>query len=349
MNPPPSGPPSRSFKSLWQRRDVRWIRLIVGTGLSFLFLWLAFRNVPLAEVLEAFRGARYRFVGLALVLVLVSPFLRAARWRLLFHPHQEGLSLLRLSEVLLVGQMLNILVPTRIGELGRIYLLGQLESRSRPRILGTIALEKTLDILMLFLLALLIPLFVTLPSWFRDARLSFGALAVALFLAALLLSHRQAWIIDVVAHASQLLPAAWQDRVERAFRQALGSLGVLRNLRVNLRLQAWSLAILIDSVLTNYAIFLALDMGLSLAAALFLLAVLQVGVAVPSAPGKLGVFHYLCVLALGVFGVPKEPAIAYAVLLHVVVFVPPSLLGAVFLWWETVRGRSVPSHQDGRA
>jgi hypothetical protein len=172
---------------------------------------------------------------------------------------------------------------------------------------------------------------------------------VALFMAAFLLSHRQAWIIDVVARAAQLLPAAWQDRLERAFRQALGSLSVLRNLRVNLRLQAWSLAILANSVLTNYAIFLALDMGLSLAAALFLLAVLQVGVAVPSAPGKLGVFHYLCVLALGVFGVAKESAIAYAVLLHVVVFVPPSLLGAVFLWWETVRGRSLPSQQDGRA
>jgi hypothetical protein len=89
-------------------------------------------------------------------------------------------------------------------------------------------------------------------------------------------------------------------------------------------------------------------MSLPFVAALFLLAVLEVGVAVPSAPGKLGVFHYLCVLALGVFGVQRQEAIAYAVLLHVVVFVPPSLLGALFLWWESLRGQNVhaPSGEE---
>jgi uncharacterized membrane protein YbhN (UPF0104 family) len=59
--------------------------------------------------------------------------------------------------------------------------------------------------------------------------------------------------------------------------------------------------------------------------------VLKVGVAMPSVPGKLGVFHYLCTLALGAFGLDKGVALGYAVLLYFVVFGPPVLLGAFFL------------------
>ena len=88
--------------------------------------------------------------------------------------------------------------------------------------------------------------------------------------------------------------------------------------------------------------FVALNLPLSLAAALFLLVVLEIGVAIPSVPGKLGVFHYLCTLALGVFGLEKGEALGYAVLLHFVVFAPPSILGAALLWWETVQQPASP-------
>jgi hypothetical protein len=110
---------------------------------------------------------------------------------------------------------------------------------------------------------------------------------------------------------------------------------------VGLKLQGWSLLIWTLNILVNYTVFLALGLPLSFAAALFLVIVLEVGVAVPSAPGKLGIFHYLCILALGVFGLEKGAALGYAVLLYFVVFGPPSLLGALFLWWESVHRRRV--------
>ena len=93
--------------------------------------------------------------------------------------------------------------------------------------------------------------------------------------------------------------------------------------------------------MVNYTVFLALGLPLSFAAAMFLAVVLQIGGAVPSVPGKLGVFHYLCTLALGVFGLEKGAALGYAVLLYFVVFGPPSVLGALLLWWESVRRREV--------
>jgi len=324
---------------LWRQLQVRHLRVALGSGLSLLFLWLAFRDVPISQVVAAFGHVDYRFVALALALVLVSPLARAARWRLLYHPDQKGLSHLRLAEVLLIGQMLNIVVPARVGEVARIFFVGRLQGRSRARTLGTIAVEKWLDIVMLLLLLLLVPAFISLPPWFRDSRGALAAFVIAFFAAALLISYGKDWLLTLVQLLSHFLPESWRGRVHRAADLALGSLDVLRSPWVGLQLQGWSLIIWSLSILVNYVIFLALGLSLPFAAALFLLAVLQVGVAVPSAPGKLGVFHYLCILALGVFGLEKGAALGYAVLLYFVVFGPPSLLGALFLWWESVRRR----------
>jgi len=326
---------------LWQQANVRGLQVALGTGISLVCVWLAFRDVPLSQMAAAFSHADYRFVGLALALVLVSPLVRAARWRLLYHPDQKGLSGLRLAEVLLISQMLNIVVPARLGEVARIYFMGK--TRSRARTLGTIAVEKWLDILMLLLLALLVPIFVSLPPWFRDSRLSLAVLATAFLGVALTLSYSRDRLFALVERVSRFLPENWRARIHRATGLALGSLEVLRSPWVGLKLQGWSLVIWTLSILVNYTIFLALDLSLPFAAALFLVIVLEVGVAVPSAPGKLGVFHYLCTLALGVFGVDKTVALGYAVLLYFVVFAPPALLGALFLWWESMGRRQVRS------
>jgi len=215
--------------------------------------------------------------------------------------------------------------------------MGRTKSSSQARTLGTIAVEKWLDILMLLLLLLLVPVLVSLPPWFQDSRETLAAFAIAFVVAALILSYGRERLIPLVELLSRFLPTRWQERVQRAADSALDSLAVLRSPQVGLKLQGWSLLIWTLSILVNYAVFLALGLPLPFGATLFLLAVLQVGVAVPSAPGKLGVFHYLCTMALAPFGVEKSAALGYAVLLYFIVFAPPSLLGAFFLWWESVR------------
>jgi hypothetical protein len=62
----------------------------------------------------------------------------------------------------------------------------------------------------------------------------------------------------------------------------------------------------------------------------------MIGISVPSSPGKFGVFHYLTVLALSVFDVPKEIAFSYGTLLHLVVYLPNVVLGGLFLWQEKI-------------
>ena len=222
---------------LWQQANIRGLQVALGTVLSLALLWLAFRDVPLSQVVATFSRADYRFVALALALVLVSPLARAARWRLLYHPDQKGLSYFRLAEVLLISQMLNIVVPARLGEVARIYFMGKIESQSRARTLGTIAVEKWLDILVLLLLVLLVPVFVSLPPWFRDSRLSLAVFATAFLGVTLTLSYGKDQMLTLVEWGSRFLPQSWRARIHRATGLALGSLDVLRSPWVELKLQ----------------------------------------------------------------------------------------------------------------
>ncbi|MFQ5859241.1 MAG: lysylphosphatidylglycerol synthase domain-containing protein [Anaerolineae bacterium] len=257
------------------------------------------------------------------------------RSKLLYHPNHAGLSIPRLAGILLIGQMLNIVVPARAGEMARIYFMGRTENRSRALTLGTIVIEKWLDILMVLILLLFMPAIVALPAWFQDSRAGLATFAGAFFGTALVLSYGKSQLMSLVERLASLLPPDWQDRTRRGVSLALTSLDVLRSPRVGLQLQLWSFLIWSLSILVNFFTFKALGIDLSLTAALFLLAVLQVGVAVPSAPGKLGVFHYLCILALGFFGIDKTTSLGYSVLLYFVVFFPPTILGALGLWWHT--------------
>ena len=107
------------------------------------------------------------------------------------------------------------------------------------------------------------------------------------------------------------------------------------------------------SALTNYLMFRAMHLELSIGGAFLLLAALQGSFALPSSPGRLGVYHYVCVLVLTFLGVARDPALSYAVLLYVVTNGPPALLGVALLWRQghslaTLRqaygqGREVPT------
>ena len=328
-------------RQMWGQANIRGIRVALGTGLSLLCLWLAFRDVPVSQIVAALGRVDGRLVTLSIGLTLAGTLARAARWKLLYYPDHKSLNGLKLSEALFISQMLNIVIPARLGEVARLYFMGQIEARSKAHTLGTILVEKWLDVLALLVLMFLVPVSVSLPAWFQDSKGSLIVLAIVFFSVTLTLSYGKDWLLAWLESTARFLPQDWRARIQRTVGLALTSLDVLRSPWVGLQLQGWSFLIWSMGILANYIVFLALGLALPFSAALFLLVVLQVGTAVPSAPGKLGVFQYLCILALAPFGVGKSTALIYSVLLYLVAFGPLLLLGAFFVWWEGIRERRV--------
>jgi len=327
--------PSAAAASLRSRRALT---LLVGATLGGGALWLAFRGLDLEELRRAAGNLRWSWTVAALASNLVSLGLLTLRWRLLFFPDQRSRRLAPLFRAIAVGQMLNIVLPLRLGEVGRLYLLAREDGVSKSRILATLAVEKALDLAM-FALALLVAfLVVALPPGVALRGWTMALAPVVGLTLLWALSRRAARVEALVVGATGWLPRLAGNRVAGIAARFLEGLGALSDARVALMALAWSALAVSSSALTNYLTFLAFGWTLSPLAALFLFVLIQVGFVSPSLPGTIGLFHYLVVVGLATYGVERGPALAYAWVLYAVALLPRVILGVLIL---ATRGRGL--------
>jgi uncharacterized protein (TIRG00374 family) len=304
------------------------LQIALGLLFSALCLFLALRGVRLDELASVLGKARPLPLLAAVVVEMLTFLAIAARWQRLFTPHPAP-SLGRLFEILNIAQLANAMLPGKMGPLVRAYLAGRGMAGGVAFALTTIVGEKVVEGMSLLLIALAIlpclqstPLSGQLP-W--TAWLSAVLFLLVIGLMIWLAYRRQA----VICRLERLLGR--RPRLLGLARSALSALDVWRRGKVVLALWAWSIAIWAITVLLNQLILWSLDIRVPAAAPLVILVVSQVGVRLPSSPGSVGVLHYLSVLALSLFGVDKITALGYGILLHLVIYLPASLLGLLFL------------------
>ena len=306
-------------------------RLAAGTLLSIGLLWLAARGVSWAEVAVALGSVRWHLIAVAGVCVVLATVLRAWCWRRLLVATKVPVTFVRAWKILLIGQFLNICVPARAGDVARVYLMGEAAKMSKTGAATSLVLEKFFDATTLLLLLGPVSLLVELPAALTGARHGFAAAAVLLSLAVVALAWRGTGLVRLLerqAHGE----SGWVVRLARHGETIVESLKVIRRWQGLGLMQAGYLGNWLALAGVNYAVLRALAVDVPVGAAFVVMVVLQLGTSVPSTPGKIGIFQYLTVLALAPFGVAREPALAYGVILHVVGFGPLVALGGFLSW-----------------
>jgi uncharacterized protein (TIRG00374 family) len=308
------------------------LRVGLGVVLSVLFLFVAMRNVAVRDVQAALGQANTGYIALALGSVALNILAKALRWRILLGDAGRRIAFVRVLASLVVGQMLNLLLPARAGDISRAYVIG----RAGPGplfVVGTIVLEKLLDMILYATLFVLLLLLIPLPDWLGNSATAVALVTcVAVVVVAAIAFSRDA-LTRLLERYAERLPARMRGRLLHRLRSVLASLDVLRNRPDMVKLLVCSVLIWTTAVLNNALILLALHMSLPLSASLLVLVVLQAGITLPSLPGNIGIFEYLCVLALSIFGVARAPALSYGVLLHVVTMLPQLIAGVLLFWW----------------
>lgn len=309
--------------------------LWLGIAFSLGFLWLSLRGVDLGELVGALVRVNVLLLGLAVASYVLTTAAKAARWQLLLSAHKAP-SFARSFSALSVGVLVNSFLPARLGEFARAYLLGTAEGASKVYVLGSIALEKGIDLLFLLLALTILLIQMALPVWLADSARGVALLIVVLAPCLALLIWQRNFILRRLERASRFVPPARRAWLLRQTCFGLASLDVLRRPRLLAGLFGWSLFVWILSVLTNYLVFLMLGLVLPFWTALLLLVVLQVGSAVPSSPGRIGVFQYLVITTLSIFAVDRSIALEAGILLYLVIYAPVVLIGTLCLWREKV-------------
>jgi hypothetical protein len=308
-------------------------RVGLGFLLSGIALYLALRNVDFQDVGTTLKRADVWYVGLALMSVALNNVGKGIRWHILLGTAGQAVPFRKILAMHLVGQMLNNLFPLRAGDVTRAYVIGGM-GPGRVFVLGTVVLEKFLDMISYVVLFFGLLLLIPLPAWMSDSVLSLLLVVLVMIGGVILLIHRREWFLALAEWFFRWLPAHLQDSSRNRLNAGLSSLEILQSRQDRNWLLIWTMIIWGTAVLNNYLVLFALHVSVSapLIAALLVLVVLQIGISLPSAPGTIGIFQYGCVVALALFGINQATAFSYGILLHAIVMVPTILIGALLFW-----------------
>ena len=328
------------MKNLSVLFSSRWFRLVTGLIISLGTIFLAIRNVDFALVWAALKNARLIFIFLALGSVLINTLVKARRWKVLVGPDGQAISLWKYWMILLTGQMLNALLPARLGDLTRAYTLGGL-GPGRTFVLGTIVLEKMFDSLAYLCLFGVLFVLIPLPEWMSGSILVFLLVTLALVAGVIVLVYYPTPLMNLLRRISRLLPERLRSWLSPRIESGLRSLEIIRRRKDLARLTFWTALVWGTAILNNYLVMQALDLHLPLVAPVLILVGLQAGISLITIPGTIGVFEYICVLALTFFGVEPSLAFSYGLLLHAIVLLPPLLGGMISFWALGLSGKQL--------
>ena len=338
-----------------------WFGAIGSAGFLAVFIVLFVDFNTIGDVLSE---TNYVFVVPSLVFYFVAVWFRAGRWKFLLRP-LIGKPRRSIYAVVVVGYMANNLIPVRIGEVVRSYYLSLREACSAPAAFGTVAVERATDVLTLlfFLAAAGLMGTVGVDRAVGDISSEVPGGAVVLALAALLPFVGVLAVVAVVATASSETVLRWFNRslftIGGRFRsrllgiaeRLLEGLTVVRSPTDLIKEFLWSLPVWASEAAMYYLIALGFDLRPIFDSQIEFIAVILVftsaanlaGV-LPSTAGSWGPFDFFGAAALVALGVGQDVAAAFALTVHVALWVPPTVLGAVLL---VADGRSLSGLMRG--
>ena len=313
----------------------------IGIAVSLLFIGYALSKIDFAEFAAALRKAHWAWVAPAMALYFVGHLFRGLRSRLILAPHTD-ISWVRAMNLILAGYAANNVLPARLGELIRSYVLGRLQHISKATALSTVFVERVFDGMAIVAILFAVTLFgvpgtmkirfgeldvsIAWIAW-TAAALFFGAFVCILGVALL---HER--FLSLLERPLRILPHAVGSKVLEILGRLLRGMDFMRS---------GGLDLLMIFVLSA-CVWLAEGAMFWMALEIFELPALptigylatcvtNLGIVIPGSPGYAGTFHVFCAQSLQAFGIDVSTVYAYAVVVHAIHYIPVTLTGILAL------------------
>lgn len=331
-------------------------RLWAGIGISAFFIYLLSRQVNLDDLrqgVNAFRDMRLIYLIPAVALTLLSYYARAVRWKFLLAPLKPSTRLSNLFPATVIGYMANNILPARLGEVVRAYVLGHREGLDKRSVFGTLVVDRLLDGFTVLLMLVVLLFALNLPpakAELEKALTTGGYITLGFYMGvvALLIALKKNWsrTINTLDKAlSRLSPKIAEKLVSLggAFFSGIGLSGGIKHL-ISLFVSSiiiWALATWpIDLVLRSFGI------SLPMTGSMLIMVFLVFAVMIP-APGHIGLYEWACYQGLSAFDVPAGTALSISFVLRCVGFFPVLFLGGYYIWRDKISLRSITKKTDG--
>jgi uncharacterized protein (TIRG00374 family) len=316
----------------------------IGVGLTVIFLALALSKVDPVAFGDELRAVDYRWLAPAAMCTLLGYVVRTLRWRIILSGAARA-PFGTLFPVLIMGFATNNLLPGRLGEFWRAYLLGRKRNVRKSLALASVFVERVFDGLTLIALLAIVSLSIQLPGRSREIELFAAFIFLGATVAVVVVLWWPALTLWLVRAVLQPLPRHWSAWSAERVEAFIEGLAPLRRPVVLIGATVLSIGVWLleggSYLLLSRGVNLSLPPGLELPGIGLALVTINLGIMVPSGPGYVGTQEFFGTSALEVVGANTHAALALVVVSHVVQYVLVTGLGLVFFAREQLFPRDV--------
>lgn len=323
------------------------LKFVIIIGLLALFLYLALRSINFDDLVTELKKTNYLLaIAGGLVGVVIGSYFRALRWRYFLNPIKENISMKNLFPPIMIGYMLNSVIP-RGGEFTRPIILARNENISKAASFGTILVERIFDVLSV-LAAFGISLFAfrdKLGTAFPEYNIekialiaSLITLGIVLFLLLVIFNYEKSEKI-IEKLTVKFLPVKIQVKVREFFVSTLSGFLFIKYPKQYFPIFIYTVLIWVMYILSAYITFFACGINsLNLVDANLVLTMITFAMFLPLPGNSAGAFHYICTGTLvNIFGIDREVAFGYATVNHLTGFILQILIGAFYFFKENYK------------
>jgi len=294
----------------------------LGIILSALFLWLSIKDVKWQDVQRSFCEIHYAYLILMIAALVLMNYIRAIRWRYLLIDIKK-IETGKLFSIIMISNLMLSILPARIGEFIRAYLIGEKSQISKTASFATVVVERLFDgniAMLLFIGALWFypgdpGLNVSNIHGFSIRRSIFllsilYITALSLFVLFAMFPEKIRKVLNLVI---SLMPKSINKKIDNMTGLFISGLGIFRNrhhlyLATLLTFAVWGLG-----ALGYYAGLLSFGIVKDFYLIFIVMGFMVIGAMIPAAPGCVGTFHYAVQIALTKFlGVSLSIAFSYS-------------------------------------
>lgn len=318
------------------------LKLIIGFGISIFFLFFLFRKIDFIQLMTVLKSLDLGYLAAALLLTFSSYSLRAVRWHFLLLPQKKALPWNLLSATM-ICYMANNLLPARLGEFIRAYVLAEKEKLEPSSVFATLVLDRLFDGFSVLVILVITFFTVKLPAGMEKVQqglVTGGYVTLALYISVivflLFLKRATAPTLKFVA----VILSPFPEKLSSAIIPLLGSF--ISGIRLTSKAKELFAIILTSALIWATAtwpvdlLLQAFGIDLPFTASMFILVFLVFAVMVPASPGYIGTYHAACMYGLMAFNVPQELALSVAIVMHSINFFPVIAVGLLCLWKDGI-------------
>jgi uncharacterized protein (TIRG00374 family) len=330
----------------------RW-QFWVGLLISLIFIYFyVLPKQDWSKLWESLRSAQYLWLIPAIATYFIGVWVRAWRLHYMMRPIKK-VPIPTLFPIVCIGYMGNNIYPARAGEFLRAYVIKQKEGVAISASLAIVLIERIFDAVVMMLFV-----FVNLPELAKmsNVRAGIGAITIqdvaiigtVLFFGALLVFMLAAMFPAVTSRAvtwsiGHLVPVRFRPKVEGISGKFLEGLSCLRSPRDALMILVTSIVIWLFETGKYWFLMHGFAFAVSFFALMLMNGIANIITSIPAGPGYIGTFEAAGIAVLMAYGVGKEIATAYTIVLHAALWLPITLLGA---WYMLREGLTVKKARE---